>query len=191
MAGIIRMVVVLSLICGLAGFSLSYLRQTTAPLIEEQVLTYVQSPAIKAVFGDTENNPVAERKKFALPDGQEITVFPALRGGKLYGVALEEFARGYGGNVGVMVGIDVDNSKLLGIGVTTMSETPGLGALIASPNFSGQFKGSEFDVALSSRGGKIDAVAGATISSNAAVESVRKAVAAYESIKGELATAWQ
>ena len=190
MSDTLRPIVVLSLICALAGFSLSYLRTTTAPMIENQVLTYVQSPAIKAVFGDTENNPVAERKKFKLENGSEIMVFPAIRGGKLYGVALEEFAPGYGGDVGVIVGIDVETSRLIGIGVTTMSETPGLGTLIAAPRFSGQFKGSGFDVALTSRGGKIDAVAGATISSAAAVESVRKAVATYENIKSQLATAW-
>jgi len=191
MSGIIKMVVVLSAICGIAGFSLSYLRATMTPLIEVQVLTYVQAPAIQAVFGEVDNDPVADRKKFSLPDGREVTVFPAKRGGKLYGVALEEFSPGYGGQVGVMVGIDPENSKLLGIGVTTMSETPGLGTLIAAPKFSGQFKGAPFEVALLSKGGTIDAVAGATISSTAAVESVLKAVATYDSLKGELATAWQ
>ena len=84
MGGIVRMVVVLSLICGLAGFTLSFLSMSMAPLIEEQVLTYVQEPAIKSVFGDVENNPVADRRKFELPDGGSITLFPAMRGGKRY-----------------------------------------------------------------------------------------------------------
>lgn len=191
MGGIVRMVVVLSLICGLAGFTLSFLSMSMAPLIEEQVLTYVQEPAIKSVFGEVENNPVADRRKFELPDGGSIMIFPAMRGGKLYGVAMEEFAKGYGGNVGVIVGIDVQGTKLVGIGVTTMKETPGLGTLIAAPRFSGQFKGAPFAVALKSKGGTIDAVAGATISSSAAVESVRKAVAVYEGLKGEIEKAWQ
>lgn len=190
MAGLIKPIMVLSLICALAGFSLSYLRMSSAPQIELQVLTYVQSPAIQAVFGDIDNDPVADRKKFTLPDGSEVMLFPAKRDGKLFGVALEEFSPGYGGDVGVMVGIDVENPKLIGIGVTTMKETPGLGTLIAAPKFSGQFKGASQDVALSSKGGKIDAVAGATISSTAAVESVRKAVAAFESLKDQVATAW-
>lgn len=188
---IARMIVVLSLICGLAGFTLAYLRNVTTPLIEEQVLTYVQKPAIESVFGEVENNPLTERKKFSLPDGGSITVFPAKRGGKLYGVAMEEFAKGYGGDVGVVVGINIADSKLIGIGVTTMKETPGLGTLIAAPKFSGQFRGAPLDAALRSRGGSIDAVAGATISSTAAVESVRKAVATYEALKGDIEKAWQ
>lgn len=186
----VKPVIVLSLICALSGFILSSLRTLTAPRIEMQVLANVQSPAIAYVFGETENDPVAERKTFELEGGKKVMVFPAKRGGKLYGVAMEEFSPGYGGAVGIMVGIDIDTSRLIGIGVTTMSETPGLGSLIAMPKFSGQFRGSEFGVALTSRGGKIDAVAGATISSNAAVESVRKAVAVYEKIKPDLALAW-
>ena len=62
MLAIIRMIVVLSSICGLSGFALSYLKISTAPRIEEQVLTYVQGPAILKVFADIDNSPIAERK---------------------------------------------------------------------------------------------------------------------------------
>ena len=191
MAEIARMVVVLSLICGLSGFTLAFLRSATARQIEIQVLTYVQKPAIERVFGETENDPLTDRKSFTLPDGKSVTVFPAIRGGRLYGVAIEEFAMGYADDVGVIVGIDTQSSRLIGIGVTTMRETPGLGTLIAEPKFSGQFRGASPDVELRARGGTIDAVAGATVSSVAAVESVRKAVAAYEQLKDEIASAWQ
>ena len=50
MMAMIKMVVVLSLICAMSGFALAYLKGTTAPKIEEQVLTYVQSPAITSVY---------------------------------------------------------------------------------------------------------------------------------------------
>ena len=65
MLAIIRMIVVLSSICGLSGFALSYLKISTAPRIEEQVLTYVQGPAILKVFADIDNSPIAERKTFS------------------------------------------------------------------------------------------------------------------------------
>ena len=55
MADILRMIVVLSALCGLSGFALSYLKMVTAPVIEEQVLTYVQGPAIAGVFTDLDN----------------------------------------------------------------------------------------------------------------------------------------
>lgn len=77
MIGMLRMVVVLSVLCGLSGFALSYLKMVTAPRIEEQVLTYVQGPALARVFTHTQNSPIADRRKFPLDHGS-ITVFPAL-----------------------------------------------------------------------------------------------------------------
>ena len=126
MLAIIRMIVVLSSICGLSGFALSYLKISTAPRIEEQVLTYVQGPAILRVFANIDNSPIAERKTFTL-DGAKVTVFPGKKDGKLVAVALEHFGKGFGGDVGVMVGYDVNRDTLTGIGITTMKETPGLG----------------------------------------------------------------
>ena len=93
MLAIIRMIVVLSSICGLSGFALSYLKISTAPRIEEQVLTYVQGPAILKVFADIDNSPIAERKTFTL-DGAKVTVFPGKKDGKLVAVALEHFGKG-------------------------------------------------------------------------------------------------
>ena len=117
MLAIIRMIVVLSSICGLSGFALSYLKISTAPRIEEQVLTYVQGPAILKVFADIDNSPIAERKTFTL-DGAKVTVFPGKKDGKLVAVALEHFGKGFGGDVGVMVGYDVNRDTLTGIGIT-------------------------------------------------------------------------
>ena len=190
MAAILRMIVVLSAICALSGLALSYLRISTASLIEEQVLTFVQRPAIQQIFTNAENDPIADRKRFPLPGGGEVMVFPAKRGGKLEGVAIEAFHKGYGGDVGVMVGIVPSGDKLVGIGITTMRETPGLGTLIAAPRFMGQFSQISPDVALTSNGGSIDAVSGATISSTAAVESVRKAATMFQDIQKEIASTW-
>lgn len=190
MAAILRMIVVLSTICALSGFALSYLRISTAKRIEEQVLTFVQRPAILQIFGAIDNDPIADRKRFPLPGGGEVIVFPAKREGKLQGLALEAFHRGYGDEVGVMVGIVPSGEKLLGIGITTMRETPGLGTLIAQPKFTRQFISSPVEVALKANGGSIDAVSGATISSTAAVESVRKAVAMFKDIQSEAQSSW-
>ena len=82
MADILRMIVVLSALCGLSGFALSYLKMVTAPVIEEQVLTYVQGPAIAGVFTDIDNQPIADRKAFETEKGR-VLVFPAMRDGKL------------------------------------------------------------------------------------------------------------
>ncbi len=189
MADILRMIVVLSALCGLSGFALSYLKMVTAPVIEEQVLTYVQGPAIAGVFTDIDNQPIADRKAFETEKGR-VLVFPAMRDGKLVGVALEAKGKGYGGDVGVMVGFNVANDTLAGIGTTTLKETPGLGMRIAEPGFTGQFRGLAASVGLKSQGGSIDGISGATISSSGAVTAVNLHQGAVEGPAALPAGAW-
>lgn len=192
MGEIIRMIVVLSLICGLSGLTLASVRQATSERIELQVMTYVQAPAIEQVFGSYDNDPLKDRKSFAVPGrDDELTVFPIKKNGRLSAVAFEVFGKGYGGDVGVMVGFDLDAGTLAGIGITTMKETPGLGARVAEPGFTRQFTGHGMDnVELTKNGGDIDAVSGATISSTASVTAINRAVELFRSLKPEIQNAW-
>jgi len=190
MREMLRMILVLSLICGLSGLTLASVRQATSERIEEQVLTFVQGPSLEQIFSDYDNNPVKDRKTFDLPSGP-ITVFPALKNGKLTGVAFETFGKGYGGDIGVMVGFDIDGSKLEGVGITTLKETPGLGARVVEPEYRDQFKGhSTASIALKKQGGDIQAISGATISSTGTVAAVNDAVKIFNQIKDKLPTAW-
>ena len=190
MKEMIKMILVLSLICGLSGLTLATVRQATAPRIEEQVLTYVQGPALKQIFTDYDNNPVQDRKTFDLPTGP-VTVFPAKKDGKLTGIAFETFGKGYGGPIGIMVGFSTDGSKLEGIGVTTLKETPGLGQRIVEPGFRDQFRNhTTQSVALSKNGGDIAAVSGATISSTGTVTAVNDAIKIFQQIKDKLQATW-
>ncbi|MDL2316074.1 FMN-binding protein [Desulfovibrio sp. OttesenSCG-928-A18] len=191
MREILSMIIVLSAICSASGFALSYLKQTSAPLIEAQVLTYVQGPAIASVYPAAENDPVAERQPFNTPDGRRVMVFPYKQGGKLLGVALENKAGGFGGDVNVMVGFNLGNDSLLGIGITEMKETPGLGTKVAEPKFTKQFIGASAAVELSARGGKVDSVSGATISSAAVIGAVKAADQDYQALKAQILQTWQ
>lgn len=195
MKEMIKMVIVLSLICSLSGLTLASVRGATRGQIEEQVLTYVQGPAIEKVFADYDNNPVRDRKKFTLKDKSELIVFPFMQGNTLKGIAFETFAKGYGGDVGVMVGFtyDLANGKtdLSGIGITTMKETPGIGARVSEPEFGAQFSGHPLEpMNLQANGGDISAIAGATISSTATVEAVKQAIAHFNEIKATLPSTW-
>lgn len=192
MRDILKMLVVLSAICGISGFALSYLKLVTAGPIEEQVLTYVQGPAMQRVFSDVDNAPVAERKKFTLADGRVITVFPARKAGKLVGVALENSGKGFGGDIGIMVGFNPANDSLVGIGVTTMKETPGIGTVITQARFTDQFSGKPLDkVGLKSQGGQFDAISGATVSSTGAITGVVNAAKVYSELKPQILEAWK
>lgn len=194
MMDLVRMVVVLSVITGLAGFALSSLKQWTDPIIEEQVLTYVQGPAITLIFPDASNDPIADRKSLPKPGGAEgetIFVFPAMQNGALTAVAIEASGKGYGGDVNVMVGIDVANDFVTGVSVTTHKETPGLGSRVADRSFTKQFQAVPFEkAAMKSAGGNIDAISGATVSSVAVSDAVTQAAAWYGPLKEDIKASW-
>lgn len=190
MKEMLKMILVLSVICGLSGLTLATVRQATSDRIEEQVMTYVQGPALEQVFADIDNNPVKDRKTFDVDTGP-VTVFPAIKDGELVGVAIESFGGGYGGPVGVMVGLSLDGESIQGIGITTMKETPGLGARAVEAEFRDQFRNkAPKTVDLSKNGGEIQAISGATITSTATISAIRKAVGIFEQLKDKLPTAW-
>ncbi|WP_461210010.1 RnfABCDGE type electron transport complex subunit G [Desulfocurvus sp. DL9XJH121] len=180
MREIIHMIVALTLICGVSGFGLATLKSATRDRIEGQVLTYVQGPALLGMIGEHDNDPIAQRVKVDNA-GSPLTVFPVQKGGKLTGVAMETFAPGYSGDIGVMVGFDLESDELLGIGITTQTETPGLGTRVTEPGFTAQFVGhapANLDL-----GGDINGVSGATFSSTGTVNAVKKAVDTYKTLK--------
>ena len=187
------MVVVLSAITGLAGFVLSGLKVWTTPIIEEQVLTNVQGPALREIFLQGDNDPIADRKKLPMPgnENETIIVFPSLKGGKLQAVAMEAAGKGYGGDVNVIVGFDVAADNLVGISVTTHKETPGLGSRIQEPAFTKQFKAKDPAKAMLKKdGGDIDAISGATFSSIGAADAVKQAASWYAALKDTIKTTW-
>ncbi len=81
---------------------------------------------------------------------------------------------GFGGSVPTTVGIGMDG-VITGISVTTPSETPGLGAKAAEPEFQAQFAGMSGTLAVSKDGGQVQAITAATITSRAVVTGVNEA----------------
>ncbi len=187
MLAMFKMIIVLSMICALSGFLLSYLKVNTANLIETQVLTYVQQPAIINIFPYSDNDPIADRQSFVLESdpSKSTTVFPYKKDGKLIGLALENSAVGYSGNVGVMVGFNLETNTLIGIGITTSTETPGIGTRVQEPFFVNKFVGINGDNA-----DNIDTLGGATISSVAVISAVQKASKEYAELKDLAIETW-
>ncbi|CCO25493.1 RnfABCDGE type electron transport complex subunit G [Maridesulfovibrio hydrothermalis] len=187
MREILHMLVVLSVICATSGAVLVNLKQATKSQIEQQVLTYVQGPALLSVLENRDNDPIAERVIIG-----DVTVFPAIKDGRLVGVALESFAPGYSGDIGVMVGFDVEKDELLGIGITTQTETPGLGTRIMDGSFTSKFKAHGLEsMQVTAKGGDIDSISGATYSSVGTVDAVRKAIKVYQTLRPEIKYIWK
>ncbi|MBL0712806.1 MAG: RnfABCDGE type electron transport complex subunit G [Desulfosarcina sp.] len=187
MGEMIKMVVVLTLLSSLSGGVLAYVKESTQERIEIQVLQLVKGPAINTVFKDAANDPVADR--FSLQDGdKKLDFFVAKIDGKDM-IAFETFGKGYGGDVGMVVGIDVADDKIYGVGVTTHSETAGLGSKAKEdPKFAAQFAGMSIlePVKVSGDGGKVNALSGATITSKAVCSAVTDAGEIYQRLKPQI-----
>jgi electron transport complex protein RnfG len=188
MREIIKMVVVLTILSTASGGLLAALRNGTQARIDLQVLQFVKGPAIKKILEGASNDPITDR--FSIADGEiQRSFFVGKFNGKANVVAFEDFGTGFGGDVGLMVAVDVDSDKIVGISATTHNETPGFGASIETDkSFTGQFVGMPIASApkVTKDGGKINALTGSTVTSRAACAAITKAGEAYQRLKPEI-----
>jgi electron transport complex protein RnfG len=189
MREIIKMVVVLTILSCFSGGLLAYINTATEDRIENQVLEFVKGPAVRSIFEDASNDPIADR--IQIKDGEiEHTFFVGVIDGEPRAVAFETFGKGgYGGDVGLMVGIDIKDDKLIGAGVTTHAETPGMGAKAKSdPSFVAQFQGlaAKDPIKVTKDGGTINAISGATLTSRAVSSAATDAGKIYLQLKPQI-----
>ncbi len=188
MRELIKMVVVLTVLAVLSGGLLSGFRNATAARIEVQQLKFVKGPAITAILKGVSNDPIEDR--FAIKDGEtERKVFVGKFDDKANTVVLESFGKGYGGDIGLMVAINMEDDTIVGARVTTHSETPGLGARAkGDPGFVSQFKSLSINDAfkVTADGGRVNAMSGATITSRAVCAAATEAGGIYQRMKPQL-----
>ena len=106
--------------------------------------------------------------------------------GNTIGYVFTSGAKGYGGTVGVMVGLDTEG-VITGIEILSHAETPGLGANATGEAFKSRFNGKSGELTVdknSNDGQNIQAITAATITSKAVVSAVNAALAEFEAIKG-------
>ncbi|MFP4040096.1 MAG: RnfABCDGE type electron transport complex subunit G [Desulfosudaceae bacterium] len=189
MRELIKMVVVLTVLTAVSGGLLAGLRAKTQDRIEMQELQFVSAPVLEELFGDADNDMIEDRFELTYQD-EEVTVFPIKIDGEYRKVAFSSAGGGYGGDVGVMVGVDISNDTITGVRVTTHSETPGIGAKVKSnpelimPKFEGLEVDQQFKV--KSAGGEIDAISGATVTSEGVCSGVTRAGDFYSRMKDRI-----
>jgi len=112
------------------------------------------------------------------------TVYDAwLPEGKMVGHVVKAAGQGYADKIELLVGLDAQGKRITGLFVLEQKETPGLGAKILEDAWRGQFKEKSTEKTLSVvKGGEvkedeIDAISGATISSNSVTGIVNSTVA--------------
>lgn len=189
MRELIKMVVVLTVLSALSGGLLAGLRDGTAAQIENQQLKFVKGPAIRTILEGASNDSIVDR--FKIKDGDiERSFFVGKFDGKANTVAFESIGKGFAGELGFMVGVNIDDDKIVGVSVTTHKETPGLGALAKDdPSFAAQFKGFSLiePIKVTNDGGQVNAISGATITSRAVCAAATDAGKIYQKLKPQLA----
>jgi electron transport complex protein RnfG len=140
----------------------------------------------------TQEHRKTEALKGALPSAEEFKsvrkaedadpiikdVYEALSGGKTGGYCVTVTPRGYGGTIELVTGITNDG-RLEGIRILNHSETPGLGAKSALPDFYEQFRDADKITVVKRKpvsAGEIQAISGATITSKAVADGVNAAL---------------
>lgn len=118
-------------------------------------------------FDPVEGSANAEGEK-------EVLYYRAVDGtGDTIAYAFFQEQQGSQGMIVVAGAVDSAFSNVLGMGILSHEETPGMGAKITTPAFQDQFRGVPLQqLALSKSGGAIDAITGASISSQAVVSAL-------------------
>ena len=101
--------------------------------------------------------------------GESILYYKAYGSdGVLLGVVFKAAQKGYSGLIETMVGMKKDGT-ITAIKVLNQDETPGVGAKVAEPDFAKQFRHRQIQDLNA-----VEAITGATISSKAVIDSVKK-----------------
>jgi len=188
MREIISMVVVLTVLSAFSGGMLAAVRTGTQDRIENQILKFQKAPAIKQILSDVTNNPLQDRFKL-MNNEEEMTFFVGKYDGAPKAVTFETKGKGFSGDIGLMVGINIESDEIINVVVTTHSETPGLGSRAKDdPKFVSQFAALPMDSNLATKegGGEIDAMSGATITSVGVCLAAQKAQEIYTRLKPEI-----
>ena len=96
---------------------------------------------------------------------------------------------GYGGDIKISTGIDAEGT-VKGVSILSISETAGLGMKATESTFTDQFKDKqveqfEYTKSGASEDNQIDALSGATITTNAFTNDVNAALAYYTNVLAE------
>lgn len=165
----------------------------TALLAVTNMLT---APQIQKLSKETEDKTKAEVLASAdefsdaltvSADGKDYTYYEGTASGDTIGYVFKTSAKGYGGDIDLMVGIDT-SGKVTGVSILSISETAGLGMNAKNESFINQYTGKSGTIGVSKNGAsdtEIQALTGATITSKAVTSAVNTVLSLYSQIGGE------
>jgi electron transport complex protein RnfG len=162
-----KLVIVLTLIMIISAGVLSFVQQKAKPIIEQHAKEK-QEAAILTVL------PGAEKYEEVNKDG--LTLYKGIdNSGSTVGYAMTNSGQGFQSILKLMIGFDLNQGKLLKIKILNQAETPGLGSRISEKEFQSQFVGKDFSDSFTAKE-DVDAISGATISSQAIADVIEDAI---------------
>lgn len=169
----LRPVVTLVVICVVTSALLAYTNGVTAPIIKENTERTANEtraallPEAEGAFSEVKVDVENVSEAYAADNGA--------------GYVISAAAKGYGGDVPVMVAFNADG-QIEAVKFLDNDETPGLGQKVKDAAFQDQFAGREASAMTLD---DIDGLSGATYSTNGALDGINAAIQAYQTIAGE------
>ncbi|MBP0963520.1 MAG: FMN-binding protein [Oscillospiraceae bacterium] len=160
---------VLSVICVVASAALAFTNQITAPLIAAAQAAAAREARLTVL---PEADDFTQISNFTTEN--VVDVYEANNGA---GYAITASAKGYAGDLQVMVGITADGT-IADTQVMISEETPGLGSRVAEEPYRSQFRGKDANLE------GVDMISGSTVSSGAFEAAVDAAFKVYAEVSG-------
>ncbi len=185
----------ITLITLVAGFALGLVNEITKEPIAQQEAK-AKAEACKAVFADADDfaaiqdlsGAASALESAGLTGKADVDeAYEAKKGGETVGYVITVTDHeGYGGDIQFSVGVSTDDT-LTGISILSIGETAGLGMKAKNADFQAQFVGlpatGNLEYTKTGEEGKIDALSGATVTTNAMTNGTNAAIAFYNSMK--------
>ena len=184
-------IVFMSLVTAIYAFLLAFLNYSTAEQIEflantdlQEKILYVFDIPLESTDPQKIDKQFEDRIESKEIDGEKVYFLE--EDGDIEAYAFPIGGAGLWGSIEGYAGLSADYSKLIGIEFTAHSETPGLGGRIDEEWFKEQFRGinledaqDEYLVYTPAAGGNIDAITGATLTSQSVREFVNDDIQSF------------
>lgn len=184
-------IVFMSLVTAIYAFLLAFLNYSTAEQIEflantdlQEKILYVFDIPLESTDPQKIDKQFEDRIESKEIDGEKVYFLE--EDGDIEAYAFPIGGAGLWGSIEGYAGVSADYSKLIGIEFTSHSETPGLGGRIDEEWFKEQFRGidledsqDEYLVYTPAAGGNIDAITGATLTSQSVREFVNDDIQSF------------
>lgn len=196
---IVKDTLALTVITLVSGLLLGLVNDITAgPIASQQAKE--KEEAYKAVFADaasfetvtsgedTDLESYLDENGYKAQNIDEVMLAKDDQGNELGYAFTVTTAEGYGGDIQFAMGVQ-DDGTLNGISILSISETAGLGMRATTDDFKNQFKDKNVEKFTYTKTGatsddEIDALSGATITTNATTNGVNAGLAAFRYEKG-------